>query len=411
MCRKVITLFIILFLCSSINAQDKYTGQSIEQIFVLPEEEIDIGLASLVIAKEAYPDMNIEFFDYALDYMVDNIRIMNQDNEDPEARIALLNYYLFVPGQWNDSLTFTFDFNDMLGRKTENQYLNGLIATPKGNCLTIPLLYLAIADRLDWPIYAVRAPQHFFCRYIVDSESNEYYNIETTAKGMISEDQYYIDEMRISEAGLKNGCYMRTLSEKEYLASLLHNHVQLFWTEKGVDLKNSFRCLDLAIQYDSLNCEAYWHLGNTHFIKARNYERLMNLEKNQLAYSPEALVTNNPATLINIPKTSSVIGFQKQPGAIPSNPFGYVDDVVPRQNNQAPIRSSNIQKDNSKQIKLNMELAEIENEYIPLIKEHLKKSEYYIEKAKNMGMVFETTQEFYQRQADKQLEYDLKNNK
>ena len=71
----------------------------------------------------------------------------------------------------------------------------------------------------------------------------------------------------------------------------------------------------------------------------------------------------------------------------------------------------NIQKDNSNQIKMDIELAMIENEYIPLIKEHLKKSDYYKQKAKDLGMVFETTQEFYKRQTDKKLEYDYKYNK
>jgi hypothetical protein len=82
------------------------------------------------------------------------------------------------------------------------------------------MLYLALADRLGWPIYPVRAPQHFFCRYIIDPDSNKYYDIETTSKGMILDDWVYVDEMKITKDGLKNGCYLRTLTKKEYLASM-----------------------------------------------------------------------------------------------------------------------------------------------------------------------------------------------
>ncbi len=329
--NKITIFLLIQFLFSISFAQEKYEGQTIEQILELPEEEIDLGLACLIIAKEAYPDMNIEFFDCALNYMVDVIKALNRDNPDPESRIALLNHYLFVPGNWNDSITFTFDFEDMQGRKTENRYLNGLIATKKGNCVTIPMLYLAIADRLGWPIYPVRAPQHFFCRYIIDSDSNKYYNIETTSKGMILDDWLYVDEMKITKDGLKNGCYLRTLTKKEYLASMVHNHVQL-----------------------------YWHLGNTYFFQARNYERLMLMEKNSLAIEQETLTLVNRKFQYDIgPRIFSGMDYQnrtKQEAEQKmkhSNPFQseFIEKLVPH-SSRAKYLSNQIQNHQQQVIRL-----------------------------------------------------------
>ncbi len=40
-------------------AQEHYTGQTIEQILELPEKEIDLGIACLVLAKDAYPQIDI----------------------------------------------------------------------------------------------------------------------------------------------------------------------------------------------------------------------------------------------------------------------------------------------------------------------------------------------------------------
>jgi len=420
--KKIVILLSILFLFSLSSAQEIIESQTIEQILKLPEEEIDLGLACLILAKEAYPNLNIEFFDYALNYMAGAIESLNRDNPDPESRIALLNHYLFVPGNWNDSITFIFDFEDMQGRKIENRYLNGLIATKKGNCVTIPMLYLALADRLGWPIYPVRAPQHFFCRYIIDPDSNKYYDIETTSKGMILDDWLYVDEMKITKDGLKNGCYLRTLTKKEYLASMVYNHVQFYWTEEGIDLKNSFRCLNLAIAYDSLNCEAYWHLGNTYFFQARNYERLMLMEKNSLAIEQATLTLVNRKSQYDIgPRIPSGMDYQtrtKQEAEQrmkPSNPFqsDLIDQLVPHSSQtQFPSHQiQNYQQQLTKLPEIDIEMMLIEDKYIPRIKESLEKSEFYKNKAKELGMVFETTKEFYSRQADKKLEYDLKNNK
>jgi hypothetical protein len=43
-----------------------------------------------------------------------------QGRTEPEARIAMMNTYLYRPGWWNDSITFTYDLDDMEASKTEN---------------------------------------------------------------------------------------------------------------------------------------------------------------------------------------------------------------------------------------------------------------------------------------------------
>ncbi|MBD3197235.1 MAG: hypothetical protein GF317_19430, partial [Candidatus Lokiarchaeota archaeon] len=76
--NKIIILVSILFLFSISFAQEKYEGQTIEQILELPGEEIDLGIAMLVLAKDAYPNLNINFFDYALDFMADRLNQLMQ---------------------------------------------------------------------------------------------------------------------------------------------------------------------------------------------------------------------------------------------------------------------------------------------------------------------------------------------
>src|SRR5690606_35916954 len=113
-----------------------------------PEDEIDLGLAVLVLAKEAYPSLNVNRFLDILDYQASQVDYLLQGVEDPEARIGMMNTYLYKPGWWNDSLTFTYDINDLEARAKENQFLNGLISTRRGSCVTMPMLWMVLADRL-----------------------------------------------------------------------------------------------------------------------------------------------------------------------------------------------------------------------------------------------------------------------
>ncbi len=225
--KKALLVFTSVILTSALlSAQTEYTGQTIEDILALPDEEIDLGIACLVLAKDAYPNVKIEVFDNILDFMANQLNTLMQDNSDPEARIAMMNTYFYRPGWWNDSLTFTYDLDDLEASKKDNQFLNGYLATRLGSCITMPMLHLVLADRLGWPFHAVRSPKHFFARYMDESLNDK--NIEATCGGAFISDQRYITDVEIPEKTIKNGVYLRTLSKKEYLASLLLSNARHF---------------------------------------------------------------------------------------------------------------------------------------------------------------------------------------
>ncbi len=407
--KYIFSILHCLLLVTFLYSQKSYTGQTIEQIMELPEDEIDLGLACLIIAKEAYPNMNVAFFDYALDYMVNAIKYHNKGNQDPESRIALLNTYLFKAGEWNDFITFSFDYDDIEGNQKNNRYLNGLIASKKGTCITLPMLYMVLADRLGWPVYAVRAPQHVFCRYIVNKDSNEYYDIETTSKGVITEDLLYVKDFKIPGEGLKSGSYLRTLSKKEYLATMVHNHAWICITKEGIDLTNSKRLLQLGLKYDSTDCEAHWNIGTTYYFQAKYYEQLVRAGSDDFDRSKKK---SEPWDVH--PKRPSAFDYQnkvqgeREKRMHPSNPFRTPlkdnSSLIKENTTSQPKHSFGTQKQDFNQ-------AVVAGRYESLIDSFYKKSEYHKNKARDLGMVFETTREFYLRQKSEKEKLEFKEHK
>ena len=142
---------LLLFLLGSIplHAQkQRYHGQTIEELLALPDDQIDLGIACLLMAKDAYPEIDINAFDKALDYMAARVKSLVKGETDPIQRIGMMNTYLYRPGWWNDKITFSYDREDLLATKKESWFLNGYLATKKGSCVTMPMLYLVLADRL-----------------------------------------------------------------------------------------------------------------------------------------------------------------------------------------------------------------------------------------------------------------------
>jgi hypothetical protein len=279
----LLSAVVILYFFGSDTAvsQSKYTGQSIEQILAMPDDSINLGIACLVLAKDAYPNLNIDFFDYCINYMVDRIDSLGQGKTDPLLRIGLMNTYLYRPGWWNDSITFTYNLDDLEGDSTSDQFLNGYIATKLGSCVTMSMLHLALAQRLGWPIRPVRSAKHFYCRYI--KKGFKLNNIEATCGGGYIPTWRYTSDAGEPKKAIKNGVYERILTNKEYIAGLLEENAR-FFLDKKKNLDKAIYYTRLSLVYDSTNSGAWWNLGELYRRKAIEldsirYERIQDVKR------------------------------------------------------------------------------------------------------------------------------------
>ncbi len=421
------TLLSVLVVVSFFNPnesvpQSKYTGQTIEQILAMPEDSINIGIACLVLAKDAYPNLNINFFDYSLNYMADHIRPLCEGKTDPTVRISMMNTYLYRPGWWNDAITFTYNLDDLDADSTNDQFLNGYIATKHGSCITMSMLHLALVQRLGWPIRPVRSAKHFYCRYI--KKGLKYDNIEATCGGGWIPTWRYARDAGEPKKAIKNGVYERVLTNKEYIAGLLEVNARYF-AEKKKELDRAIYYTRLSLSYDSTNSSAWWNLGELCRKKAIEldsirYERIQDVKRNYATDdylmrqpSPQVQVNPNPQptqiihpdqfiqqvppdpTQPRIPVTDMFDQFTRniapQPPSLlekPNNPY-----------NQFPINQNpNIQRQND-EAEMMGEIAYINDSYGKQILELIDLGHKLKAKAKELGIVLKFPKEFFIKQA------------
>jgi hypothetical protein len=105
--------------------------------------------------------------------------------------------------------------------KSQDLFIHGMIASDNGGtCVSMPVLYTAIARRLGYPVYLVTAKAHVFCRW---HDKKDYVNCEATSQGlsMFDDDHYMKWPKPISEDEVKAGHYLKSLSPGEELAVFL----------------------------------------------------------------------------------------------------------------------------------------------------------------------------------------------
>jgi regulator of sirC expression with transglutaminase-like and TPR domain len=152
---------ILVFLLSASSACFGYNAEKeIDRFITMKENDIDIGIVALTLSKEVFPNIDIQAYSKRIDIMVSDIRRLTKGSTDPDYRVRAMNTYLYK------RKGFAYDTSDLETKKPENRFLSGYMDTRKGSCVTMPLLYLVLAQRLGYPVYPVPAPDHLFLRYI-----------------------------------------------------------------------------------------------------------------------------------------------------------------------------------------------------------------------------------------------------
>ena len=206
--------------------------------------------------------------------MAYNISIIAKGCDDPEARIGAINTYLYKNGRWNDFQKFEYDLSDLPAVETKNNFLSGYLDSKTGSCITMPMLYAILGQRLNYPIYIVDSPKHFFCRYV--SENFAENNIEPTLIGGFTSDEKYIKNAGISKKSIENGVYMRTLTNKEFLSRLICINARYYF-EYG-ELDKAIEYLELALKIDKTNAGGLWNYAVVTHKKAHELDKLMKME-------------------------------------------------------------------------------------------------------------------------------------
>ncbi|NQT82461.1 tetratricopeptide repeat protein [bacterium] len=187
-------------------------ASTIDEVFSLPEKEIDVGTGALLIAKEFDPMLDVTKYVSELDRMALELRSRIGDQKDPERIIALMNDYIF------GERGYGYPDEDKDGAGVS--FLHVLLDGKQGNCVALSTLYLALAERIGLPTFGVIVPTHMFVRYDTGVVR---INVEPTYKGLVVPDTEYIEEYDVPETSDGKVFHMRNMTKREVLGILLYN--------------------------------------------------------------------------------------------------------------------------------------------------------------------------------------------
>jgi regulator of sirC expression with transglutaminase-like and TPR domain len=117
------------------------------------ESAVDLAEASLLIAQDAYPDLEVGAYLERLDDLAEPLRPRWQAYAPLEDQLALLNEHLFGEIGFRGNREDYYD--------PRNSYLNEVLDRKLGLPITLSVVYMEVARRLGLSVFGVGLPGHF----------------------------------------------------------------------------------------------------------------------------------------------------------------------------------------------------------------------------------------------------------
>ena len=150
-------------------------------------------------------------------------------------------------------LPYQYDFEDIEGKQDwSKMFVTKLMRTRKGQCRSMPLLYLILAEELGVKAWLTYSPSHTYIR--LQDDKKNWYNLELT-NGHYSADSWVLSSGFIKAEALKNQLYMDTLSKKEVIAGTLNELSKGYGKKFGYD-NFVLQCAEKTLAYHSNDVHA-----------------------------------------------------------------------------------------------------------------------------------------------------------
>ncbi|MGB5082696.1 MAG: tetratricopeptide repeat protein [Burkholderiales bacterium] len=126
---------------------------------IVSREQFDLAEASLMLAQDIYPDLEIPGYLDRLDGIAAAIRRRIAGDAFAEQKVRALNYYLFNEMRFSGNVEDYYD--------PRNSYLNEVLERRTGIPITLSILYLEVGKRLGLNLKGVSFPGHFLVKLSV----------------------------------------------------------------------------------------------------------------------------------------------------------------------------------------------------------------------------------------------------
>ena len=215
----------------------QYQNIKVELVSWKNKEKHNLIDGAIIVAKYQYPDLEEDKIRNQIKQITQDVWLELNDNLTALEKIKVLNRIIFeIHGFYGNTKNIN---------SPKNSYINNVIERKKGNPITLGILYLAICENLDIPMYGVDVPAHFVLAYAEDGEIPLFY-LNVFNKGTVfgtPDIDKFLEQLKVEPEDKHYIACSNLAVIKRLIQHLIYTYDNLGYPEKKEELEELYSLL------------------------------------------------------------------------------------------------------------------------------------------------------------------------
>lgn len=176
---------------------------SVRAILSVPDDRLDYARIKLALDALVDPSSDPDATMAELDRMAKKAKRLAGKGASEGAKLGAVRRLIYQRGPWNGHRPFDYDHADPLGASIGNMLIANYLKRRRGQCVSMPILFLILAEKLGVELALATAPHHVFVRYT--DPAGHVINIEATSGGLPARDEWFRHNFPTSDGRSRAG--------------------------------------------------------------------------------------------------------------------------------------------------------------------------------------------------------------
>ncbi len=260
----------------------------------MEDTSFSVQRAEFLVENAFYENKgNYEHFDKVIaeigQFILWKMEELNYDkNSNLAKNLILLQFFsdtLKIESKQMEHLPFKYEFDDYMGHNDwSNMFVEKLLRTNKGQCHSLPLLYLILAEEIGANAYLTFSPNHSYIKF--QDDNDKWINVELT-NGMLTTDAFILQSGYMKAEALQSKIYMQPLTQKQLLSEMMVDLAKGYSVKFGYD-EFVEKVLEKAIELYPNNIFAQMTKSDYRTLHFFYVQKQLNVKPNEIQNYPKA---------------------------------------------------------------------------------------------------------------------------
>jgi regulator of sirC expression with transglutaminase-like and TPR domain len=240
------------------------------------DSDAPLDLAALELSRIEFPHLDPGPILDILDSYAAEIDARLRMEYDAVERLQVFHEFFFREQEFRGNETDYYN--------PRNSCINEVIMSRQGIPISLAVVYLSIADRLEMPMSGVGLPGHFIVRY--DEEDYQtFVDVYNQGQTLNEEECFALARQMTGMDLTPSPGILNAVTNRQILVRMLHNLRSIYL--RGKSYVKAAQVLDLLLEASPSDADSYILRGAVN-VELRNYKAAKQDFEQYLALSPEA---------------------------------------------------------------------------------------------------------------------------